>query len=115
MTNLIKITCWCGLLFAMPRRLYDSCQDNSKRNFFCPMGHSNVFKESESDKLRRECNLLRQRIAREQDEAKHQKKQASLYQGQITKLKKRIQVGVCPSCHRHFKNLERHMKSKHSH
>lgn len=30
-----------------------------------------------------------------------------------TRLRKRIEHGVCPHCKRHFENVERHVKSKH--
>lgn len=36
-------------------------------------------------------------------------------QGHLTRVKHRIGNGVCPCCNRSFKNIRRHMQSKHPH
>ena len=58
---------------------------------YCPNGHSWHYAEGESekDKLRRECELLRQRIAQKDDEILSARRQLSAQKGVTTKLKKR--------------------------
>lgn len=120
MTELTHITCWCSLEFAMPTRLYRSCRDDAKQCFYCPLGHSNVFRESEADKLRRERDRLKQDQARLHDRIREEReakeavqRSANAYKGQATKLRNRAAAGVCPCCNRQFQNLHRHMKTQH--
>lgn len=46
-------------------------------------------------------------------EAKHFRKSRDSMKGQVTRIKNRVEKGICPHCNRHFKNLQRHMESKH--
>ena len=117
--NLTEITCWCGLPFAIPTNLYNEAL-RSGQSFHCPLGHSNTFKTTETEKLRRERDRLKQKVAERDDtitdlyrQRDAMERSASAYKGQMTKLKKRASAGVCPCCNRTFQNLARHMKSKH--
>lgn len=38
---------------------------------------------------------------------------AAAQRGVLTRLKNRVAAGVCPCCHRSFKQLSEHMKMKH--
>jgi hypothetical protein len=84
--------------------------------FFCGYGHSQVFVkgESEEQKLRRERDRLKQRVAERDDmiAAIELRRRAAV--GQVTKFKNRVWHGVCPCCNRTFENLARHMASKHA-
>lgn len=102
----------CGVEFQMPTRLYEE-RARDKESFYCPNGHPRCFRESESERLRRENNRLQQQLARKDDEIAHGRKQAIALKGQLTKARKRAQAGVCPCCTRSFTNLKRHMETKH--
>lgn len=60
--ELEQITCWCGTPFMLPRRLLDSARNNVD-TIYCPHGHTNVWKETEADRLRRERDRLKQQAA----------------------------------------------------
>jgi len=124
--DLVETTCWCGLPFAMPKRLMDTCQETGQK-FFCPLGHTLSYTESEADKYRseadkyrREAERLKQKLAQKDDEIRdererteRERRSAAAYRGQVTKLQTRVKAGVCPCCTRHFTNVERHMATKH--
>lgn len=80
---------------------------------YCPNGHPWSYKESQADQLRRERDLLNQRLAEKDDEIARQRRELSAARGQIAKIKNRVGQGVCPCCNRTFANLHRHMHSKH--
>jgi hypothetical protein len=69
--------------------------------------------KSEEEKLR--AQLAHQREISDARALQLQKKdyQVRAARGQLTKFKKRVGRGVCPCCNRHFKDLARHMESKH--
>ena len=90
--------------------------------FYCAYGHRQYYikGESEETKLRRERDRLAQQIAQRDDEIKRQRemrvaaeRQAAAARGQVTKMKRRAQGGVCPCCNRTFAGLARHMNAKH--
>jgi hypothetical protein len=118
----------CKVLHAYPQYIYDAAQarKGSKKVtgylVFCPNGHEWHFTEGESveDELRRERDLLKQRlaqkddqIANERDRRQYAERSASARKGQVTRLKNRVAAGVCPCCNRSFENLRRHMSSQH--
>lgn len=117
------ITCChkdCGISFAVPS-WWCRGKKQTRSTFFCPNGHSQHFSgETEEEKLRRERNLLAQRIAQKDDEIASQRRMreeaersASAFRGQVTRLRNRAKAGLCPCCNRHFTNLERHIKGQH--
>jgi hypothetical protein len=89
--------------------------DGSPLGWYCPNGHSLVYRESEADRLRlrRERDRLRQRLAQRDDEIKSLEAQRGAALGQVTKLRNRVGNGVCPCCSRSFTNLRRHMDTQH--
>lgn len=104
----------------MPKSLERQARQNASVSFYCPLGHSNVYRESEADRYRREAERLKQQMARKDDELRaerertdRERRSAAAYRGQVTKLRTRAKAGVCPCCTRHFSNVERHMASKH--
>jgi hypothetical protein len=95
---------------------------SSATTFYCVHGHTRWFPpgESEEDKLRRERDQLKQRIAYKDDmireareQAEHERRRANGYKGHATRITKRAKAGVCPCCNRTFKQLAAHMKSQH--
>lgn len=91
-------------------------------SFYCPNGHSMSYSKNDRplEIMRRERDLLAQRIAQRDDEIKRQRemreaaeREAAVARGQVTKLKKRAIGGVCPCCNRTFSALRKHMACKH--
>lgn len=112
----------CKCPWEIPEPLYIAAKASDKINFYCPYGHSNVFRAgpSEAELLRRERDRLKQQTAQLQDSINYQReareraeRRASAARGQVTKLKKRAAAGVCPCCNRQFMDLQRHMAAKH--
>lgn len=120
MTDFAMMCCGdCGIEFQVPSQFYRERKETGK-TWYCPNGHSRVFRESDADKYRREAERLKQQAAQKDDEIKWQREQRELAErrlsaakGQITKIRKRVGHGVCPCCNRTFENLNRHMASKH--
>lgn len=120
--GMTKMQCGeCGIEFAVPDAFYNERKNDRPRlGWYCPNGHSRIFCEGESDKLRRERDRLVQRLAEKDDAIRQQREQreaaerrAAAARGQVTKIKNRVGRGVCPCCNRSFENLSRHMSSQH--
>jgi hypothetical protein len=112
----------CRTLIWLPTALYDAARHSPAITFYCAYGHSQHFPagESEADKLRRERDLLAQRIAQRDDEIARQRqmretteRQLAATRGVVTRIKNRVGHGVCPCCNRSFGDLSRHMAMKH--
>lgn len=111
--------CDCGVEFHLAES-FKKDLITSKKQFFCPNGHAQSYRENEADRLRRERDRLAQQIAQKDDEISWQRKQreaaerqVTAAKGQITKLKKRAKAGICPCCNRSFSNMAAHMATKH--
>lgn len=106
------ICCNCGMRFWV-----DGAWDKQKRDtgkgFHCPNGHDLVYKEREVDKLRRELAAKDEELARERSRSELKDRTNAALRGQVTKIKNRVQNGVCPCCNRTFQNVARHMATKH--
>lgn len=117
-TTLQVTTCAaCGVLFAAPKRLLDSCREDGD-SFFCPNGHSLVFNDYENKRLKRDLDRARNSLASER--AARDQAEASLRatKAVVTKQRKKLEkvvAGVCPvdGCKRHFRDLRRHISTKH--
>jgi len=83
-------------------------------SIYCPLGHS-YFIAAQGKAAELEKRLLRERecsarLAAERDQAEAS---ARAQKGHATRLRKRAKAGVCPCCNRTFKQLARHMATKH--
>lgn len=107
--------CECGADIVMYDTLMDWFRADARRWFYCPHGHRQHFSSSKNDidKMRLERDRLKQRQAMLEDEKLAAQRSAAAQKGQVTRLKNRLQAGVCPCCNRTFQNLQSHMKSKH--
>lgn len=120
--GLIRETCYrCREPFGLDEGTYEVLR-RSHGTFYCPHGHGQRYLEGESEetKLRREHDNLRQQAARlhdrireEAERADKERRRANGYKGHAAKISKRAKAGVCPCCNRTFKQLARHMASKH--
>ena len=110
----------CGVLFALDSD-YRTERRRDHRNFYCPNGHPQHYVDkSDADKLREaEVRIARldRRLANVDEDLRSERASHRATAGHLTRAKKqlaRVDKGVCPHCHRHFVNVERHMQSKHS-
>lgn len=113
-TSLVTHTCLtCGIQYAIPAD-YDEELKLNHRTFYCPRGHTQYYpSETEEERLRKAL-LQEQKKRREyQEEYTKLNRQLNGALGQLSKVKERINAGICPYCRRHFANLERHIQSKH--
>lgn len=110
----------CFIEYAIPPSM-DERRKKDGQQWWCPNGHTLSYGDSEADKLRRERDLLAQRIAQRDDQIRSERemrhtaeRQAAAQKGQVTRLKRRAHGGAgCPHCNRHFSDLRRHIETKH--
>lgn len=109
----------CAVVYFFPEGWCEKSREEG-RSWKCPNGHGQWYGESETDKIRRERDLLKQRIAQRDDLiAENNKRIAegerklSATKGVVTRIKNRVGRGVCPCCNRTFENLHRHMSGQH--
>lgn len=109
-TILKEIQCGtCGVWHAIPEIMFNGCYREGGF-WICPNGHSRGYSEgSDAARLKKANKLNTQLIA----DLKASQKETRTQKTANTKLKKRIKSGVCPCCHRTFKQLVAHMKNKH--
>jgi hypothetical protein len=118
--TLVEIQCCnCLTQFAMEDRIKTARLKDGKE-FYCPLGHPQVYTDTELSRARAEAERLRrenQNLASQkqwaEELAERTKKEKTALKGQLTKTRKRVANGVCPCCHRTFKQLAAHMDSKH--
>jgi hypothetical protein len=111
-TESLTVThCWCGICVAVPDNLYSYVNRHRGKALYCPLGHEFVFSDTAEEKLERE----RRQHRATKDLLAAEERSHSATKGQMTKLRKRVEAGVCPRCKRTFQNLARHMETKHSH
>lgn len=88
----------CGVEYWMPTRLNEQCRSKGpNKTFYCPNGHSAVYRESEADKVRRDLERAKQneayleaRIKEERERAAGIERQLIAQKGETTKAKKRL-------------------------
>ena len=124
--SLTVVHCTCGMPYAIPHTLYQrALEKRGPRGVevCCPVGHYWHFTgKTDAEILAEEKAALEQRNTRlsaaldqAQAEAQAQVKRANAYKGEVTKIKKRTEKGVCPvpGCKRSFVDVARHVASKH--
>ena len=118
--QLTTTTCaHCGILFAMPSSLLKQHSAEGTR-FYCPSGHSLCYRKTEADLLREKLIRTQQRLDQQEaayhdlrNQKKHVENSLRTTRGAMTKIKKRVQNGICPCCNRTFADLYQHMRNKH--
>jgi predicted RNA-binding Zn-ribbon protein involved in translation (DUF1610 family) len=103
----------CGVIFGISED-FEAKRRSDGRSFHCPNSHSMSYGESDADRLRRLWGAATQE--RDDTRAHNDRLLASLSakNKELAGIKARAKAGVCTECHRHFVNVERHYKSKHS-
>lgn len=96
----------CGIRFAVPAAWVQQRREDHT-SWYCPNGHSQHWpQETDAEKWRREAQRLKQQLAQKDDEI-------AAAELRTRKLTKRVSAGVCPCCHRTFRQLALHMKKQH--
>ena len=113
----VEVCGGCGVLFAAPERLIEHCRETGD-SFFCPNGHSLSFNKSENEKIKSQLARVKDRLASEQARADQTEASLRATKGVVTKQRKKLEkvvAGVCPvdGCKRHFRDLRRHIETKH--
>ena len=114
--DLVRLACGqCGIEFAVPDFWLESRKKGveGENEFWCPNGHNRVFRDNELVKTKRQLENAEKRIGWMQAGIDMRDKTTTAQRGQLTKLRNRVQRGVCPACQRSFQNLRRHMETKH--
>lgn len=127
-THLVTEECYkCGVLFAMPKALKDSALKHTIESaaetihFWCPNGHRQAYiGKNREEELQEQLQRARDRAAtqahlKEQAQRREQAQRsaATRARNERDRQRKRAKAGVCPCCNRTFRQLARHMKTKH--
>ncbi len=102
----------CGIEFQVPDHFYKERRETGK-GWYCPNGHTRVFRETDLDKMRRERDNAVQQKVRAEQEAAHAELMRLKAEREMKRLKKRAAAGTCPCCNRTVIQMSRHMKTKH--
>lgn len=109
----------CGIEFKVPEHFYSERKETGK-GWFCPNGHSRVFRESDVHVLTRERDRLKQQMAQKDDELSAERNRRILAERDAQRIAdkaqraaKRTLAATCPCCNRSFANLARHLKTQH--
>ena len=117
--KLVLTECWCGMTYAIPQTLHDYVwrqhQDGRQQtNIFCPLGHHWCFAgDGEAVKQRARAERLERQLANSQEDVRAARASLTAAKGQLTKVKKRAERGVCLHCKRSFVNVTRHVAHMH--
>lgn len=114
-SKMITVGCYkCGVLFGMPDEL-DNKFRQTHEMFCCPFGHQQHYLgETREEALKRQLQQSEARCSHTEDQLESTQNSLRSTRGVVTRIKNRVKRGVCPFCNRHFENVERHMKAKHS-
>lgn len=104
--------CVCGVNFGVTENFHLSRKKTGKE-FYCPNGHSLIYKNSEYDELKKNAKMYREWYDEEVEKRCVAEGSLRATKGHLTRTRNRISKGVCPCCNRNFKNLAAHMENKH--
>ena len=112
----------CGLNYGIPES-YRLRRFNDGLTWYCPNGHSIVYRETEEDRQRKRAEQAerRARAARESEDfyrerAAAERRRSAAIKGHLTRARNRIAQGVCPvpGCKRSgFDRVAAHIRSQH--
>ncbi len=105
--------CNCHMVFAVPADFHRRAREKGT-TFYCPNGHGQSYTETEVMMLKHQLEQKDAALSDTQVRLSEALEVIGKKNTEIRRMRVRIHAGVCPDCQRHFENLERHMKSKHS-
>jgi len=110
----------CHILFAMPDDLRTRALNDRSISFYCPAGHGQVYTSDKIKTLETQLQRAREESQREFEKRRDAEKERDHHwierkktNTRLRHLKERVKSGVCPCCHRTFKQLAQHMAAKH--
>lgn len=111
---LVTLNCSeCHILFALQKEMNSGLQQNHT-TFYCPNGHRQYYPgKTEEARLREQLSEAHANVAHYRELFATETKAHSATKGQVTRLRKRVLAGDCSFCHRHFPNVEQHMRDEH--
>lgn len=123
--TLIVHRCWCGIGHAIPSDLDRQARANGM-TIYCPLGHAWVITsggktlrdqldaaEKAAASARADSERRRQLLVDERAQHQRTERRLQATRGVVTRTKRRIATGLCPRCHQHFGNVEKHMAAQH--
>lgn len=116
----VQDCCVCGMTFGVPAR-YDRDRQEDHRVFYCPTGHSQSYVgKTEAQKQRERAERAERQLANREDDLRvermhhdAERRSHAATKGQLTRVRKRAEQGVCLHCHRHFANVKAHVARQH--
>lgn len=102
----------CFVRYAVPVEVLNRrYQDGGA--WYCPNGHRVVYTESEVHKLQRQLSDAQERANSSAELERIARGELRTTSKELRNLKRRVNAGICPHCHRTFQQLQRHIHSKH--
>jgi hypothetical protein len=118
--TLTAVTCTCGINYAIPKTLEQQLRDHrasdpgETKSVYCPLGHRwHYTGKSEATVQRERAEAAERRARANRDLLEAEERSHAATRGHLTRVKNRVEHGVCPHCNRSFQDLRRHMRSKH--
>jgi hypothetical protein len=108
----------CGVVWGMTVG-FTANRRRDHRTWYCPNGHPWIYPgESDLEKARRELRQAKDRLAVRSAELDQTQASLRATKGVVTRQRKKLEkvvAGVCPvdGCKRHFRDLRRHIETKH--
>ncbi len=119
-TLTVKTCPVCFIRYAAPEGMFTRI-DERGGSWYCPQGHSLHFTKTQlkqaqerAESLERSLKYERTRNVALTDQKEATERSLRATKGVLTKTRKRIHNGVCPHCHRTFKDVAAHMQSRHA-
>jgi hypothetical protein len=113
--TLVVCHCWCGIALAIPSNLHRIAHE-SPHDVYCPLGHVFIFGDTYKEQLeaeRQRAKAARELLAAEERSHAATRGVVTRQRNEAKRLRERARAGVCPCCHRTFKQLAAHMANKH--
>lgn len=104
----------CGVIFTVPSVVID--QHRTYGGYHCcSNGHQQGWDKngSEIERVRRERDRLKQKIAEKDDEILEARRATVAETEKVKRLERRAKAGTCPCCKRTFQNMAIHMRKQH--
>jgi hypothetical protein len=111
--TLVREDCWvCGTPFALSKRFSDNARSKGT-TFYCPTGCAIRYGKGEAEKLQEQLSAANARADQLREQRDREERRRLATKGAMTRLRKRINAGVCPHCSRSFKSLREHIAHMH--
>lgn len=102
----------CGHWVALEKSRWEYLEQTGE-GFWCPFGHNRAYLDPENRRLQRQLTEAQEVANRSRQGEIVALKMLDAERKATKRLLRRVNAGVCIHCHRTFKQLARHMASKH--